>query len=51
MGILPGTPVCWKLYSKQNDTVEPSSTGPQMFTATVEVRGEGNTLLDERDVC
>lgn len=48
--ILPGTPVCWNLYVKQNDTVEPSTEEPLMFTATVEVYGEGNALLDERDV-
>lgn len=48
--ILPGTPVCWKLFVKQNDTVEPSSEEPLMFTATVEVHGEGGALLDERDV-
>lgn len=48
--ILPGTPVCWKLYVKQNNTVEPDGEQPQMFTATVEVHGEGNALLDEREV-
>mgnify|MGYP006288393311 FL=1 len=48
--ILPGTPVCWKLYVKQNDTVEPSPEEPMMFTATVEVHGEGGALLDEREV-
>ncbi len=48
--ILPGTPVCWKLYVKQNDTVEPSTEMPLMFRATVEVHGEGGAVLDSRDV-
>ena len=50
VGILPGTPVCWKLFVKQNDTVEQSTDGPQMFMATVNVHGEGGALLDTRDV-
>lgn len=50
VSILPGTPVCWKLFVKQNNTVTPSTEAPQMFMATVEVHGEGGALLDERDV-
>ncbi len=50
VAILPGTPVCWKLFVKQNDTVEGSTEGPMLFTATVNVFGEGGALLDSRDV-
>jgi hypothetical protein len=46
--VLPGTPVCWNLIAKQNTTVPPTDE-PQLFRATVEVRG-GVTLLDTRDV-
>ncbi len=49
VGILPGHAVCWKIYSKQNDTVEPTDE-PQMFTAIVEVHGAGGALLDSREV-
>jgi hypothetical protein len=44
-----GTPVCWKLFSKQNDTV-PATDQPQLFKATVTVTGDGVTTLDTRDV-
>jgi hypothetical protein len=50
VAILPGTPVCWKLYVKVNTTVEGSTEGPMLFTATVNVHGEGGALLDTRDV-
>jgi hypothetical protein len=44
-----GTPVCWKLVSKQNTTV-PATDEPQLFKATVTVTGDGVTVLDTRDV-
>ncbi len=44
-----GTPVCWKLVSKQNNTV-PATAEPQLFRATVTVTGDGVTVLDTRDV-
>jgi hypothetical protein len=44
-----GTPVCWKVVSKQNTTV-PATNEPQLFRATVEVYGDGVTVLDSRDV-
>jgi hypothetical protein len=44
-----GVPVCWKLISKPNTTV-PATDLPQLFKATVEVRGDDATTLDERDV-
>lgn len=44
-----GTPVCWKVVSKQNTTV-PAKTSPQLFRATVTVYGDGITQLDQRDV-
>jgi hypothetical protein len=44
-----GTPVCWKLIPKQNNTVM-ATDQPQLFRATVEVIGDGVTTLDTRDV-
>ena len=44
-----GTPVCWKVVSKQNTTV-PATDVPQLFRAKVKVYGDGVTQLDERDV-
>ncbi len=44
-----GTPVCWKLIPKMNTTV-PATTQPQLFRATIEVIGDGVTVLDTRDV-
>ncbi|MEZ4403243.1 MAG: hypothetical protein R3B06_24675 [Kofleriaceae bacterium] len=44
-----GTPVCWKLFSKQNTTV-PATNAPQLFKATVTVTGDNVTTLDTRDV-
>ncbi len=44
-----GTPVCWKLVSKQNNTVV-ATDQPQLFRATVTVFGDGVTVLDQRDV-
>jgi hypothetical protein len=47
--VTPGTPVCWRLIPKSNTTVE-ATEEPQLFHATVEVFGDGVTLLDTRDV-
>ncbi|HVK87184.1 MAG TPA: hypothetical protein VM513_23850 [Kofleriaceae bacterium] len=44
-----GTPVCWRLVSKPNTTV-PAIDAPQLYRATVIVRGDGVTQLDQRDV-
>ncbi|MGE3459193.1 MAG: thrombospondin type 3 repeat-containing protein, partial [Kofleriaceae bacterium] len=44
-----GTPVCWRVVSKQNTTVMPTDA-PQLFRATVSVYGDGVTQLDQRDV-
>lgn len=47
--VQPGTPVCWRLFPKMNTTVMPTAE-PQLFKATVEVYGDGVTLLDTREV-
>lgn len=44
-----GTPVCWKLIPKMNTTVM-ATQNPQLFTATVDVVGDGVTVLDTRNV-
>ena len=49
VGVRTGTPVCWKVVSKQNTTVV-ATDAPQMFRATVAVYGDGVTQLDTRDV-
>lgn len=46
--VLPGTPVCWKLFVRQNQTIEGAPVTRQLFTAMIEVRGEGGALLDSR---
>lgn len=45
----PGTPVCFEVIVKMNTTVEPGPD-PQLFRATIEVIGDGVTVLDSRDV-
>jgi hypothetical protein len=47
--IRTGTPICWKVVSKQNTTV-PATQNPQLFRATITVYGDGITQLDQRDV-
>lgn len=49
LDVRAGTPVCWKLIAKTNTTV-PATTEPQLFRATVNVLGDGVTVLDTRDV-
>lgn len=48
-GVTPGSPVCFDIVVKQNDTVMPT-TVPQLFMATLRVLGDGFTELDSRDV-
>jgi hypothetical protein len=47
--VLPGTQVCFDVIPKVNMTVM-STTSPQMFKATIQVIGDGVTVLDTRDV-
>lgn len=44
-----GTPVCWKVVSKPNTTVQ-ALDAPQLFRSTITVYGDGVTPLDQRDV-
>jgi hypothetical protein len=44
-----GTPVCWKLVPKINETV-PATDRPQLYRAKVDVLGDGVTVLDTREV-
>ena len=48
VSVLPGTPVCWKLFVRQNQAIEGAPVTRQLFTAMIEVRGEGGALLDSR---
>ena len=48
-GVRPGTPVCFDIIVKQNDTVPPTAM-PQMFRANLQVLGDGFTPLDTRDI-
>ena len=47
--VLPGTTVCFDIYPRMNETVEPEEE-PQIFRAFIHVLGDGFTLLDTRDV-
>jgi hypothetical protein len=47
--VTPGTPVCFDIIAKMNDTVMPTDA-PQIFQAQIEVVGDGVTVLDTRDV-
>lgn len=44
-----GNRVCFDIFVKQNDTIEPTLE-PQVFRATIQVLGDGFTELDSRDV-
>ncbi|HWO20922.1 MAG TPA: hypothetical protein VNO30_19280 [Kofleriaceae bacterium] len=44
-----GTPVCWKVVSKPNTTVQ-ATDAPQLFRSKITVYGDGITKVDERDV-
>lgn len=48
-GVRPGTPVCFDIIVKQNDTVMPT-TSPQVFRANLNVLGDGFTPLDTREI-
>lgn len=48
-GVTPGNRVCFDIITKQNDTV-PATSSPQIFEATLRVRGDGVTDLDERTI-
>ena len=43
------TQVCFDVVTKQNDMIE-ATEEPQLFRATVEVLGEGRTVLDTREI-
>jgi hypothetical protein len=47
--VLPGTPVCFDIYVKQNWTV-PATRDPQSFLLEIDVIANGLTVLDTRDV-
>jgi len=47
--VTPGSPVCFDIVVKQNDTVMPTDM-PQLFKATLRVLGDGFTELDTRDI-
>ena len=48
-GVTPGSPICFDIVVKQNDTVMPTGM-PQIFRATLHVLGDGFTELDSRDI-
>ncbi len=47
--VQPGSTACFDVIPKMNTTVMPTEN-PQMFKATITVRGDGVTVLDTRDV-
>ncbi len=47
--VTSGERVCFDIVVKQNDTVMPSAV-PQLFDATLEVIGDGFTVLDSRTI-
>ena len=47
--VLPGTAVCFDIYAKMNETVEPL-VDPQLFSAEIQVIGNSVTVLDSRVV-
>ena len=47
--VLPGTPVCFDIIPKQNDTVEPTDE-PMIYMAYIDVIGDSVTVLDTREV-
>jgi hypothetical protein len=44
-----GTPVCFDVFVKENRTID-ETPEPQLFRATLTVRGDGFTTLDVRDI-
>jgi len=47
--VTPGQRVCFDIVVKENSAVQPTGQ-PQLFKATLEVLGDGITVLDSRDV-
>jgi hypothetical protein len=47
--VLPGTPVCFDIYVKQNWSV-PCTDDPLTYLCEIDVIGDGLTVLDTRDV-
>ena len=47
LGVPVRTPLCWRITPMNNNTVMPMAQ-PQLFAATIEIRGAGITLLDQR---
>jgi hypothetical protein len=47
--VTPGSPICFDIVVKQNDTVMPTAV-PQLYRATLRVLGDGFTELDSRDI-
>jgi hypothetical protein len=45
----PGSTVCYDVVARPNTTV-PAADAPQMFRATITIRGDGVTELDRRGV-
>lgn len=43
------TPVCWRIVARPNATV-PATSAPQLYRASVDVSGDGITVLDTRQV-
>ena len=49
MQVTPGNDVCWDIHVKDNISV-PATEFPQVFTATIDVWGDGVTQVDDRTV-
>jgi hypothetical protein len=47
--VLPGTSVCFDIYVRMNTSV-PALEVPQLFRASIDVIGDGITVLDTREV-
>ena len=47
--LLPGSKVCWDLHPVMQNTTVPATDVPQLFKATLTVRGDGSPL-DARDI-
>jgi hypothetical protein len=47
--VLPGTPVCFDVVPRRNETVAPTAA-PQIYGATIRIHGDHITVLDERRI-
>jgi hypothetical protein len=47
--VVAGTPVCWKVVARSNTDV-PGTDSPTVYQATLDVYGDGVTLLDQRRI-